>query len=147
MKRKTRIFLIIAMPAVAVMVVSIAAYFSVRIISALSTDMRLHSDMSSLNAGIREQLRTYFEREGCYPDKLDVLKPTILKSCYLTNVPDQPKELEMLTHFKYSSGGNTYTIVWSFENKQDKNVYTHYEYGRNGILEKSELYINGQRTN
>ena len=129
------------------MAVSIAVYYGFGIISTLRTDLGRHSDMSLLNAGIREELKTYYEREGHYPENLDGLTPTIVKSCYLTSVPDRPKELEMLTHFQYSSDGTTYTIIWSHENKHDGTVYTHKEYGRNGILENTELFINGQRQN
>ncbi len=147
MKRKTKTLLIIAIPAVAIMAVSIAVYCGVWIISALGTDMGLHSDMCELNAGIREELKTRFEQEGCYPENLDVLIPTIVKKCYPTGVPDRLKELDMFSFFKYSNDGNTYTIIWSYKNKYGGTVYTHKEYGRNGTLEKSELYINGQRRN
>jgi len=143
MKRKTRILLIIAIPAVAVMAVLIAVYCGVWIY-ATSTDIGLHSDMSLLNAVIRDELKRYFKREGRYPEDLDVLIPTIVKKCYVTSVPDRPKELEMLNHFKYSSDSITYTIIWTFEGKNSGAVYTHKEYGRNGTLEKTELYINGQ---
>lgn len=147
MKRKIRKLLIIPIATIVVMAALFAAYYGFGIISTLRTDLGRHSDMSLLNAVIREELRTYFKREGHYPENLDVLKPTIVKNCYLTNEPDRPKELEMLTHFQYSSDGITYTIIWSHENKHDGTIYTHKEYGRNGILEKTELYINGQRRN
>ena len=147
MKRKTRKLLIIAIPAVAVMAVLIAVYCGISL-SASRSDMILLSDLSGLNAGIRGELKMYFEREGRYPENLDVLIPIVLKNYYMKSEPYQPKEkdIEILSHFKYYSDGTTYKIIRSYETKRGT-VYTHKEYGRNGILEKTEFYINGQRRN
>ena len=136
MKRKTRKLLIIAISAVALIAMLIAAYYCGVSLSAMRSDWRLHSDLSFLNAVIREELKSYFEREGRYPENLDVLIPTILKNCYTTSVPEKPKELELLSHFKYSSDGTTYTIIRSYKRKQDGAVWIYTGYGRNGILEK-----------
>ena len=139
LKRKTRIILIIAIP----MAVLIAVYCGISL-SASRSDMILLSDLNGLSAGCREELERYFEREGRYPENLDVLIPAILKKCYTTSVPEKPKILEMLSHFKYSSDGTTYKMIMSYVTKRGT-VYTHKGYGRNGIREKYEFYINGQR--
>ncbi|MCP4609050.1 MAG: hypothetical protein GY845_10105 [Planctomycetes bacterium] len=135
MKRKTRIILIIAIPPVAVITVLIAVYCGISL-SASRSDMILLSDLSFLNAVIRTELSSYYKREGCYPENLDVLKETIIKNCYTTSVPEKPKELKLLNHFKYSSDGFTYTIIWSYKRKIDGTVWTYKEYGRNGKINK-----------
>jgi hypothetical protein len=44
----------------------------------------------------------------------------------------------------HSSDGTTYKMIMSYETKRGT-VYTHKSYVRNGIREKYEFYINGQR--
>ena len=132
MKRKTRKLLIIAISTATVMAVLIAVYYCGVSISALRTDWRLYENLRELNHSIRGELKMYYEQEGSYPEKLDALIPTIVNNRYTASVPEKPKELEMLSHFKYSSDGTTYTMIWSFKN------YTHKEYGKNGILVKIE---------
>ena len=137
MKRKSRKILIIAIPPIAVMAVLIAVYCGISL-SASRSDWRLHSDLGQLNAVFRWELKSYFEREGRYPENLDVLGPKIVKECYPKSDPNQlkEKELELLSHFKYSSDGTTYTILMSYKRKQDGAVWIYSGYGRNGILEK-----------
>lgn len=105
-------------------------------------DMRLHSDMSCLNAVVREELQRYFEQEGRYPDSLGVLTESILEAYYVGNVPEQPEALGWLSRFHYSSTGATYAVTWSV--KQHGTLYTHKEYGKDGALAKTELYVDGK---
>lgn len=105
-------------------------------------DMRLHSDMSCLNAVIREELQRYSEQEGRYPESLGVLTQSILEGYYGINVPDQPEARGWLSRFHYSSTEDTYTVTWSV--KQYGKLYTHKEYGKHGALVKTELYVDGK---
>ena len=132
MKRKTRKLLIIAISAVALIAMLIAVYYCGVSLSASRSDYRLLSDLGQLNAGFTRVLREYFEREGHYPENLDVIIPTVWKICEKKNEPD----LELLSHFKYSSDGTNYKLVRSYKRKQDGAVWIYMEYGRNGILEK-----------
>ena len=123
------------------MAVLIAVYCGISL-SASRSDMILLSDLSQLGTGFRWELKSYFEREGRYPENLYVLGPKIVKDCYTTNDPNQlkEKELKLLRHFKYSSDGTTYTLIWSFESKHGGRVHIYKQYGRNGIMGKTENY-------
>ena len=140
LKRKTRKLLIIAIPPVAVIAVLIAVYCGISL-SASRSDMILLSDLSFLGTAFSGELMSYFKREGRYPENLDVLGPKVVKDCYTTNDPNQLKEeLELLSHFKYSSDGNTYTLIWSIERKHFGTVHIFKQYGKNGIMGKRENY-------
>jgi hypothetical protein len=106
-------------------------------------DLGLHSEMSFLNAAIRDHLQQYFEQEDHYPDSLDMVTQSILDS-YQKNA-DQPKILSWLSCFHYSSTGDTYILTWSL-NKYG-NLWTNKEYGKNGAFVKWEVYVDGKLHN
>jgi len=137
--RKLLLIVIVAVPAGLV-----AVYCAAEVLAFLRDvpDIRLHSDMSCLSAGIREELQRYFKQQGRYPESLGVLTQSILERYYVRNVPEQPEALGWLSRFQYSSTGDTYTLTWSVD--QHGNLYTHKEYGKHGALVKTEFYVDGK---
>ncbi|UCG59038.1 MAG: hypothetical protein JSU70_05925 [Phycisphaerales bacterium] len=106
-------------------------------------DIRLHSDMMLVDAGIREELQRYYKKEGRYPDRLEILTDSILRGCYTGVVPEKPKELELLPRSEYSTDGQTYTLTWSVE-RRSETVFTYKRYGRHGAFVTLEMYIDGE---
>lgn len=127
---------------IGVLIVLLASLFVLQQIFRAREDYLFHSDMSSVNALIRDKLKHYFEQESRYPDSLKELTESIIKNSYSErDAPDNSKELELLLNFDYFSDGMTYSITWSASHHGID--HTHKEYGNDGDLVKTEYYING----
>jgi hypothetical protein len=105
--------------------------------------VRLHSDMLSVNAALTEELQDYYENEGRYPDRLEILTGAIVRGSYIGEVPEKPKELGLLPRFDYSTDGEAYTLTWSV-GRRSGTVFSYKEYGRDGALVRLEMYIDGE---
>ena len=139
--RKTWVIGLIVLVAVLSGLVAVGGGILLGICLGNMRDIRLESEMSFLNAAIREQLQQYFEQEGHYPDSLDMVTQSILENSYRKNA-DKPKILSWLSCFHYSSTGDTYILTWSLN--QHGNLWTDKEYGENGVFVKWESYVDGK---
>jgi len=102
----------------------------------------VHSDMSMLNASIREELQEYYKKNAHYPDNLQILRNTILKRIYPHRIPEEPNVMDYFNEFKYSAYGISYNLTW--EARHSNKTYTHKESGSKGELARTELYIDGK---
>ena len=60
-------------------------------VSSTRPAIRFHSDMSLMNAAITEGLRDYHDREGRYPNDLEVLSEPIVRGLYPGTPSEKPK--------------------------------------------------------
>ncbi|MGD0077552.1 MAG: hypothetical protein ABSB91_02875 [Sedimentisphaerales bacterium] len=109
---------------------------------ALRNDINHHSHMSTLSAGISEELEDYYKRNDRYPENLQISRVSILKMMYPHKKPEGPNIMDYFNGFKYSTDGNSYNIIW--EARHGDTIYTHKEEGLKGELPRTELYINGE---
>jgi hypothetical protein len=126
-------------------VVTLSIYFAIHTLKTfldLRDDINCHSDMSMLNAGIREELQKYYKKKGSYPESLQLIKETVLIGTYPSKIPEGPNAIDYFNEFIYSTDGNSYSVT--YEAKHGETVYTHQEEGQKGGTPQTKLYINGK---
>ena len=131
--------------AVAALMIAYAAFLAT-IVALSSPDvpyLRLYSDMSLLDTALREELQKNYEKEGRYPDRVDVLAEAVVGTIHAGKVPEKPKELDPLPRFEYTTDGETCTMTWSMAWRRGR-VDTYKDYGRHGTWITFECYTDGE---
>jgi len=115
--------------------VVVAVYLGAVVVfySRYGPEIRFHSDMSLLNSAITGALQEYYDKEGRYPDSLEVVKTPILNRIYEGTMPERPPEMELLPNFEYSTDGESYALAWSVRHRNGS-VTVRKECGRGGKL-------------
>ena len=98
-----------------------------------------HSDMLFWQKVIIEELQEYYQKEGNYPESLQLIKDAVLSGGFVSSVPEEHKDGHILNEFQYSTDGNSYTMILEVE--QYKHIYE----GRKGKQVWYEYYINGEK--
>jgi hypothetical protein len=102
--------------------------------------MRYESDISYVNAGIREALMRYYKNNNKYPAKLIELRDFAVGHDVLSNLKVTDKN-ELFNKFTYNATDTSYEISVSTE--RNNMLDTDKEFGEKGEFIAFESYVNG----
>ncbi len=105
----------IIIPAIIIVVVPLSIYYviipHIRSTKRIKRIQHHHSEMLKVQAGIYKELREYYRKNGYYPENLKLIKDSILDRSFVSPVPEKHKDGHVLNEFKYSTDGNSCTLI------------------------------------
>jgi hypothetical protein len=139
-----KILIILAMIAVSAILATFIVFPFFMRLENTRKDINIHSDMSFLNACIRENLQEFYKANDRYPENLQALRTSIAKKAFPNKLPDGPNVMDYFNNFHYSSDGNSYEV--NYQAKQGTTQFFHKENAYRGEFPNSELYVDGKLT-
>lgn len=131
---------IIIILAVIAIVIPLSVYFVIEVRSSMKR-IQYESDMLYLRSCINEELQEYYEKNGNYPENLQLIWDTIPDRQFVSHLPEKYKDGHVLDEFKYSTDRPSYTMILEIRASGKKYI----EKGLKGEKGRLELYIDGEK--